>query len=326
MPPIISDKPTSAYGLSAIWEEASKVHFEQRREQVQHLLLESWRTLRASPLTSILSWATISTALFVLSFFVWSTQNLGEFLRATSKELTVSAFMRESLEPAERDRIFQEISQYPEVLQVDFLSKAQALDKFKARLGSQPELAAGMEQDNPLPASYEISLKPMALERYEVLLQDLAQIEGIEAIGQSQGLLKQLNSLIDFVRSSGTIIILVLLLITGVTIVSTIRLALLERHDELSIMRLVGAASWYVRIPCILEGIFHGLIGSVTALICLRIFYSSLLLRLGQVPLLGELSNELSFLSFGRIVFIVATGIIVGSLASYLAVWRLADD
>ena len=129
----------------------------------------------------------------------------------------------------------------------------------------------------------------------------------------------QLNTVIDVVRTGGTIILVVVGLIVLFIVVNTIRLAVVARADEIEIMRLVGASDAFIRWPFILEGAFVGLLGAAI---------TTGLLFLSQAPISAFLSGYFRVLpieasatigeSIALIVF--GTGVGIGVLGSYLSV------
>jgi cell division transport system permease protein len=118
---------------------------------------------------------------------------------------------------------------------------------------------------------------------------------------------------------------LVLLLSAGVLILNTIRMAIFARRREVSVMKLVGATNWFIRLPFMSEGMIQGLIGSVVA--------ASLVFGLHQ--LLNSLSNSNgSVLSqmrlsgwelFGTDTVVVVIGVLIGSVGSAIAIRRFLD-
>jgi cell division transport system permease protein len=118
---------------------------------------------------------------------------------------------------------------------------------------------------------------------------------------------------------------LVLLLSAGVLILNTIRMAIFARRREVSVMKLVGATNWFIRLPFMSEGLIQGLIGSVVA--------ASLVFGLHQ--LLNSLSNSNgSVLSqmrlsgwelFGTDTVVIVIGVLIGSVGSAIAIRRFLD-
>jgi len=109
----------------------------------------------------------------------------------------------------------------------------------------------------------------------------------------------------------------VLLLSATVLILNTIRMAIFARRREVSVMKLVGATNWFIRIPFITEGFIQGLLGSAVAMLAvtaLHIWY----------PLHNEFSLSTSSL-WGTNAVVVIVGVVIGSVGSAIAIRRFLD-
>ena len=109
----------------------------------------------------------------------------------------------------------------------------------------------------------------------------------------------------------------VLLLSATVLILNTIRMAIFARRREVSVMKLVGATNWFIRIPFITEGFIQGLLGSAVAMLAvtaLHIWY----------PLHNEFSLSTSAL-WGTNAVVLIVGVVIGSVGSAIAIRRFLD-
>jgi cell division transport system permease protein len=109
----------------------------------------------------------------------------------------------------------------------------------------------------------------------------------------------------------------VLLLSATVLILNTIRMAIFARRREVSVMKLVGATNWFIRIPFITEGFIQGLLGSAVAMLAvtaLHIWY----------PLHNEFSLSTSSL-WGTNAVVLIVGVVIGSVGSAIAIRRFLD-
>ena len=98
------------------------------------------------------------------------------------------------------------------------------------------------------------------------------QISGLEHVNQATSGGDSTNSLVnslETVRKVGAIFVVGLTIIALFMIANTIKITITSRQTEISIMRMVGASNWYIRIPFMLEGMLIGLIGSIIPIIVL---------------------------------------------------------
>ena len=109
----------------------------------------------------------------------------------------------------------------------------------------------------------------------------------------------------------------VLLLSATVLILNTIRMAIFARRREVSVMKLVGATNWFIRIPFITEGFIQGLIGSVVAMLAVIALHT-------WYPLHNEFQLNMSAL-WGTNTVVIVVGVLIGSVGSAIAIRRFLD-
>ena len=317
----------SEYGLGSIWGDLEKVDHLSRAGFVLQTLSDAVRTMLATPVTAFFSLLSISAALFLLGFFLLVFQNTSSLLQTASSDFRVSVYLNSSIQKEERDALFDTLVARSEVQEVEFWDESKALLEFERSFADFKEIAEGLANNNPLPASFEVTIRPgVSKARYDGLVAEFSELPGVIRVGYEHEIVEQLGGLLGFIKQSGAAAVLLVLIITGFVIASTIRLALYNRQDELAIMRLVGATSWFVRIPCLFEGAFYGLVGGVLGLSFLWIFFAALQHSMLNVSLLLQTAERLEFLSFARALLVLSVGIVVGLTASYLAARRITNE
>ena len=132
------------------------------------------------------------------------------------------------------------------------------------------------------------------------------------------------NKLVDIlesVRNGGAIFVVALIVVALFMIANTIKITITSRSTEISIMRMVGASNWYIRIPFMLEGIFIGLIGSIVPLLILVYGY-----KFAYVTMTSMMSSNLiTFMSPYPLVWqlgalLALLGAVVGLIGSFFSV------
>ena len=211
-----------------------------------------------------------------------------------------------------------DIAALPEVQSVEYIDKATALAQFKQRMAEQGREDLTQYLDaNPLPATLNIKLKDPH-EFGSVVSTLRARTDVVATVEEVQNLVDRVLTVTNVLRTGG----LVLLGLVGLTvlfiIVNTIRLAVVARAEEIEIMRLVGASDAFIRWPFIFEGALVGLLGALITLV---------LLALGAAPLSNLATRffeilplELGSLSRNLAIIVLATGIGLGTLGSYVSV------
>ena len=222
----------------------------------------------------------------------------------------------------------------PEVESVEYLSREEALAQFRERHQNDQLTLQALEElgDNPLGAVLNVKAKEISqYESIAAFLNDQGVLGGggtqiIDKINyydeQHRAALERLSTITDSARVIGLIIILIFVATTIAISFNTLRLAIYSSRDEISVMRLVGAGAGYIRLPFMVEGILYGLIAGVITLV---LFYP-LTWWLGKstVNFFGGMNVFSYYLSHFPLFFliIVGSGVVLGAVASFLAVRR----
>ncbi|MCI0435459.1 MAG: ABC transporter permease [Gemmatimonadetes bacterium] len=280
---------------------------------VPYALRESLRAFRRTPLLAGLSATMIALSLFLVGLFGVAAWNVRRVLDRIEARVQVMAYLRDNSDPGAVTIAQTDIAQYPEVREVNYISKEHALLKAREEL---PEFASvfGDLETNPLPASLEILLRPnqSGPEAVEAIAARLRAYPFIEDVRFGSEWLDKVYLLRRVAGATTVALGTAFALVAALIIAAAIRMAIYARRDEILIMRLVGATESFVRRPFLLEGLFTGLAGGLIALAATRLAFaitSDTLFQLEWLPLEWVLGG-------------IAAGALVGVLASGLAVHR----
>ncbi|MFQ5792838.1 MAG: permease-like cell division protein FtsX [Acidobacteriota bacterium] len=282
-------------------------------------LIELWR----NRLVNLVSVVTIAVSLFILGIFATVSANLNLMLAGWSNRVQLTAYLEDGLLPSERERIREFLESVPQVDSFFFVSKEDAVKRFRSYF---PELETlpNMLESNPLPASFEIQVAPehRTAEKVHRLAQRLKAKPGVEEVDYDLLWIERLTAIVDLVQALGFFVGGALVVASVFTIFNVIKLTVYGRQEEIGIMRLVGATHTYIRGPFLVEGMLQGGLGGCLAL---GLLYASheLLLRqaLASFRLLSA-SSRLLFLSPETWAAMVLGGMVVGLLGSTLSVRR----
>jgi cell division transport system permease protein len=323
-------------GLSKIWAEGQGVEHVSPVALLSHVVRRAFENLARSPVTATLTIVTIGIALFLLGMFVMLVQNSNSAVSGHGVEVLVNVFLKDSVSE-ERAVLFskeiqERVASFTEVpagsTKVTYRDKAQALKNFRAALGEDSDVLEGLDTDNPLPASLDISLdNPEAADILFSKLSDAYRADPrVEAVRYSRGAVRQLRRILRVVEFGGGVGVLFLLVITGFIIANTIKLALYAHRVEVEIMQLVGAKRSSIFAPYMLEGGVQGVLGALCGLIFVYAAYLFLRDVMSETDVLQFIFPQYKFLSFGTILAIVAAGAVVGMSGSFLAVRRFLTE
>lgn len=276
--------------------------------------------------------------LFVVSGLLISRAALSQTLTDLSQKVDVNVYF---VTTAPEDQILslkQQIEALPEVANVAYVSREQALADFKERhKDDQLEIQALDElKSNPLGASLAIRAKQTS--QYESISKFLSASPAMAGSGSEQEIIEKVNflknktaidRLSDLIATSKTLglgITIIFGFISVLIAFNTIRLAIYISRDEISVMNLVGAGHWYVRGPFVISGILYGVIAGVFVLVSL--YPITLYLGPASARLFVSFNTYTFYIQNFPTLFLVimGTGIALGALSSYLAVHRYLNQ
>jgi len=264
----------------------------------------------------------------MVGFFAIIIYDIQGIIRSIESQVEVAVYLEDNISVELKDYIEQEVMSWEETERVTYVSKEQALERFKEENEGSDILKE--IQGNPLPASFEITLNnpekidQVALRFYD---KDGNYIEGVNDVIYGREYVNTLFSITTIVGSIVLLIIIVLLLATVVLIFNTIRLSIYARRKEIEVMKLVGATNWFVRIPFLFEGFFEGFVGSVVSVILLYLLGNFLLVRGERVIADTMRIKELAIIGSSNIELYVYAGVVVlggliGIISSGIALRR----
>jgi len=284
---------------------------------VKLLTREALLSFRRAPLLSVLSITTIAFSLFTLGLFGLVAINLREALRGLEERVEIVAFVLRGT-PAETITLATEdIAAFPEVKDVTFVTEEQALARARRELVEFRDAYRDL-QVNPLPASIEVRLKDGYRDaaHVEAVAERLRGFDFVDDVRFGRDWVQKLDHLRNITGVVGLVIGLAFAAVAVVIIGVTIRLTLLQRAREISIMRLVGATNWFIRGPFLLEGALKGLLGGFLSL---ALCYAGYLLFRDQSG--GTFAGLIFFQSF-QMLAIVVFGVLLGLAGSLVSVGR----
>lgn len=199
--------------------------------------------------------------------------NLSELFTTIEQQNEMEVFIQDDASQATIDKLGEDIRALDGVADVTFISKEQVLEETVASMGSEGDLLAGLEEDNPMPNTYRVTLND--LDKLPDVIASCEQMQGVESTLAATQVAETLSGIRNAVVIVGAIIIGILLLTSLVVIGNTIRLTVFARRREINIMKYVGATNAFIRLPFVTEGILLGLIAAVLAFLVLWLVYSS---------------------------------------------------
>lgn len=321
-------KERAPIGLQKIWKEGQGVERVSVFAMLGHIVRRAVENLKRSRITSSLTVVTIAVALSVLSFFALIVGNCAVTVQRESGDMMVMVFLRDSVTPIEVEDIKKGISDLTRGLQISYVDKASALSSFRKMLGEDSSMLDGIDAQNPLPASLNITISnpDQADKLFDDISERLAASTFIDSIRYSRSGVLQLKRLLKIVEVGGAIGMMFLLVITGFIIANTIKLALYNHRMEIEIMELVGARRGSIYAPYMLEGLGQGVAGAVVGIGLIFSVYLLISNAMTKSEMLQMVFPSFQFLSLGVLGGILVAGALVGMGGSFLAVRRFLAE
>jgi cell division transport system permease protein len=284
-------------------------------------LREAIRALKRNAIPSFAAMATVLVTVLVLGVFIPVVQATTGAANEVRGKVIADVYLKADVKKADIDRVGRLLKADPQIKEVVFISKEQALRSEKKR---NPK-AYALLGSNPLPDSYRITpVKPDDISKIKDALAPQAPGGGTTtvdpAIDEVRNREEDTNKILSVTRVV-KITMALLLGLLGVAsvllIANTIRLSLYARRREVEVMKLVGATDWFIRWPFVLEGVIVGAAGGLLAV---------LLLVVAKIAIVDPLAQDFALIAspdtidFRLLIgLLLLSGVAVSALGSGLS-------
>lgn len=283
------------------------------------LFKTTWRHIRRSPYQALAAVGIMTLTLFVSGIFFLTAAGSATILSYFESKPQITAFFTDEKKAEEITNLEEKLKSTGQVASTKYVSKEEALAIYQEQNKNDP-LLLEMVTANILPASLEVSAKDA---KY---LGDLAKIlqaeSGVQEVIYQKDVVDALVSWTGAIRKIGIILVGSLTIVSLLIILTVIGMKIALRKEEIEILSLIGASSWYIRLPFLLEGAFYGIVGAISAwIVCLILllyatpYLSSFLVGIPVLPI----SPVFMLALLGGLIL---SGAGVGVSGSLLAVWR----
>lgn len=278
-------------------------------------LKTTWHHIRRSPFQSLIAAVVMTLSFFFISTFAIINSGLSSILSYFETKPEVTLFLKDGLDQATVENIQKELSGYPSIKEITFISKEKALSIYKEQNKDNP-LLTEMVTASILPASFEITVSnPQVLE--EIYQNYSTKTNIIDEIIYQKDIIKSLLDWTSATRKIGIAIVSIISLISFLTIITIIGMKITNRKDEIKTSRLLGASNFYVKKPFLLEGIIYGIVGSI-----LGFLFSFILVLISQKSI-NSFFQPVVFLDLKANFYLILlfTEIFIGTVLGFVASW-----
>lgn len=291
--------------------------------RIVYFMRKAVGSIRENPFINLITVGTIAIAMLLEGSFLLAFSNLNAVVDRLTRDVEISAYLRDDASQAIVASLGDRLQRLPEVEEVRFVSKAEALEVFQRQ---NPEDKALLDElgENPLPASFQVKLAPGYRDAESVtrIAADLAADGSVDEVEYGQEWIAKFTAFLKLLRIAGFGLGAMLVLAVVFVVSNTIKLAVFARRDELEIMQLVGATPMFIRIPYLLEGILQGGAGSLLAVAGLWLGWrtASVHATASLAPVFG--TSRLEFLPVDQLLGLLLGGVLLGFFGSLFAMGR----
>ena len=292
-----------------------------RFNTLRFLIREGFRGMVKNGFMSAASVLVLVCCLLITGCAYLLIENIDHGFESVYKENVVVAYAQQGSDKERLAAIEKAIKETANVSAVEFHSKEMLLQEYSSdeNIGA---LLDDLEEDNPLPDTYIIHFKDLAL--FTQTVEKIETIDGLEQVDYDAALAKMLTSARKMVFTVGLWIVGLLLVVSLFIIVNTIKLTVYSRRLEIYIMRSVGATRRFIRFPFVVEGITLGVIaGGVTYGIIYGVY--ELVVRFVD---LGKDFTPIPFASvwWQLLVGFMGIGVLIGVIGSSISLSRYLKE
>ncbi len=263
---------------------------------------------------------TIMLALLIISVFMLLYVNLEGTVEQWSSKVLITVYFDNELSPQELGSLKARVNSLPGTDSLRYIGKDEALKRFGSRLKGQEALLDGVSAD-VLPASLEISLKKQfrSADAVSGYVEGLKRVQGIGEVQYGEEWVRKFLTFFHFLRLLALLVGGFLVMAVLFIVSNTIKLTIMARREELEIQGLVGATSFFIKAPFLLEGMIQGAAGAILAVILLVAGYHLFLSNAANFLSFEPAAAGLTFLPLSHLAALLFGGVLlgfVGSLAS----------
>ncbi|MFP4212556.1 MAG: cell division protein FtsX [Desulfohalobiaceae bacterium] len=286
---------------------------------IGRLIIKGLKDLGHNKWEQLLTLAAVTLVIFLGGMFLLAMHNVQQYVLRNQGEVSFEVYWQQIQDQTELEQVrkqWQELQEQENLTRIETYTPGQGLQLLQEKLAQDLDL--GQEQ-NPIPPTAILGFRLQSSnpeQEAKQLYQDLKQLPQVQDVKFNPLQLDLASSWIKLARQVLWPFMLFLLLLVGLILGNTFKLAQLNRREEIEVLRLVGAANWYIQLPQLVGGAAQAALGTGLALGLLRLAQSSLDSILDQAPLW----LEVEFLTPAQMLTMLGLLCATGIISSWVAV------
>lgn len=260
----------------------------------------------------------VMVTLILMALFIVIAVNINGFTTHVETNLKIYVSIDSLAEESQIQLLHDQIIKTDGVKDVAFSSKEDELNILIEESGS---IFERYKENNPMPNVFVV--EAIDATQIQKLCDQLNTMDNVDKAQYGDASIQNMIDMFQAVRIGGMVFIGALMLIAVFLIMNTIKMTIQTRRMELSIMRNVGAANWYIRTPFMIEGMFVGILGAIVPMIVSILGYVTFYKMMDGyfVSNMFMLENIYPFTLYLALL-LLGCGALVGFVGSFFAVTK----
>jgi cell division transport system permease protein len=313
---LFKGRTKSATSIHIGWSQRLAQFWISHIRQALSSLGEIWRV----PLASLMTIGVLGLSITLPSTLYILVKNTEKVSAGWEQAAEVSLFLQKGISDNEVQALVTRLELWPEIAEIEYTPADEALDEFKQISGFGDALA--YLDENPLPDVLLITptSKHAGPTAAQALLNKLRKQREVDVGKLDVEWLERLHAFLsiarDIVNMIGLLLFLAVILIVG----NTIRLNILNKRDEILVMKLVGATDAFIQRPFLYTGFWYGLLGGLFALFAVSILLWWMSFSISETMALYQKSFNLTGMSLNASITMLTVSIALGLTGSFISV------
>lgn len=289
-----------------------------RTSNVTYLVKKGISSIWKNFLMSFASFCILMVSLLLVSCAVLLMMNVNKIMSNIEDTNEITIYLKEDISDKQVEHIKSVLEKNQDITDVKYYSKEQALDDFRDNMAEYSELLDYLDK-NPMPETFLVRVKDLSKIRHVVnTVNDIEGVEQTKAPYDFASVLVQIRNTFTLIGGA----VLVALVVVSIVIVSnSIRTSVFARRNEISIMRYVGATSWFIKAPFFVEGMFIGILAGAAAWGLTWLIYDSVFALFSADLTVWQMFGFYGLTPFGDIMWYVlavncAAGALLGAVGT----------
>lgn len=229
---------------------------------IGHGIRDAFKSVFRNFSLSLASISCITITLIIVALSIIASFNVENFTKKIEKDMTIIMFMDNDITEEELKTTRKKLDDMKNIDTYKFEGKEEVKDEMSKESEVFDAVMSGWsKEENPLRDTFQIKVKD--INEISKTAKELKKMDKAAVVRYGEGMVDKMVRAFESVEKVAYGVVIALVVVTIFLIINTIKLTIFSRKREISIMRLVGASNFSIKIPFIIEGMILGLIGSI---------------------------------------------------------------